>query len=156
MPHEGIYVTDSHICASVIAMTTTTNAKAEFQIGSWDEQPYTELAGTEKFTRVTAAQTYTGDLAGESRSDSLMYYGPGEVPVHYVGLEHFTCTLDGKSGTFVAQARGVFTDGVAATDWFVVPGSGTGDLVGLRGEGGYRAGGGEPAVTVSFDYFFQA
>jgi hypothetical protein len=137
-------------------MTTTTNAKAEFQIASWDEQPYAELAGTEKFTRATTKQTYTGDLAGESRSDSLMYYGPDNLPTHYTGLEHFTCTLSGRSGTFVAQARGVYADGVAATDWFVVPGSGTGDLTGLRGEGGYRATGGESSVTVSFDYFFQA
>lgn len=134
----------------------TTNAKAEFRIASWDEQPYAEFAGTEKCTRTTTAQTYTGDLAGESRSDSLMYYGPDDAPVHYVGLEHFTCMLDGRSGTFVAQARGVYAEGAAETVWFVVPGSGTGELVGLRGEGGYRAVGGEPAVTVSLDYHFEA
>jgi hypothetical protein len=134
----------------------STNANAEFRIASWDEQPYAELVGTEKFTRATTKQTYTGDLAGESRSDSLMYYGPDDAPVYYTGLEHFTCTLAGRSGTFVAQARGVYTDGAAETIWFVVPGSGTGDLVGLRGEGGYRAVGGVAAVTVSFDYDFEA
>jgi hypothetical protein len=137
-------------------MTTSTNARAEFQIKSWDEQSYAEFPGTEKLTRTIVAQTYTGDLAGESRADSLMYYGPDDAPVHYVGLEHFTCTLGERSGTFVAQARGVFTDGIAATTWFVVPGSGTGDLVGLRGEGGYRVGGGEPSVAVTFDYQFEA
>ena len=137
-------------------MTTTTNAKAEFQIKSWDEQPYAEFAGSEKLTRTIVAQTYTGDLVGESRADSLMYYGPDDAPVHYVGLEHFTGTVGGRTGTFTAQAKGVYTDGVADTTWFVVPGSGTGELAGLRGDGGYRVGGGEPGVTVTFDYHFEA
>jgi Protein of unknown function (DUF3224) len=38
----------------------------------------------------------------------------------------------------------------------VVPGSGTEDLAGLRGEGGYKAGHGESAVTASLDYHFEA
>lgn len=130
-----------------------TNARAEFQIKSWDEQAYAEFAGTEKMTRAITTQAYTGDLTGESRSDSLMYYGPGSDPVHYVGLERFTATLAGRSGTFVVQAQGTYTDGVAATTWFVVPGSGTGELAGLRGEGGYRAG--SESVEVTFDYFFE-
>jgi hypothetical protein len=132
----------------------TTNAKAEFRITSWDEQPYAEFAGTEKMTRTVTAQDYTGDLAGHSRGDSLMYYGPGPDPVRYVGLERFTVTVGGRSGTFVAQSHGTYADGVAETTWFVVPGSGTGELAGLRGEGGYRAGHGESAVQVTFEYDF--
>lgn len=133
-----------------------TRARAEFQIKSWDEQADAEFAGTEKLTRTVTAQTYTGDLTGESRGDSLMYYGPGDEPVHYVGFEHFTATVGGRSGTFVVRSKGTYSDGVADTTWFVVPGSGTGELAGLRGEGGYRATGGQPAVTVTFDYHFEA
>jgi hypothetical protein len=132
-----------------------TNAKAEFRITSWDEQPYAEFAGTEKLTRAITAQTYTGDLTGESRGDSLMYYGPGDDPVHYVGLERFTATVDGRSGTFVVRATGTYSDGVADTAWFVVPGSGTGELAGLRGEGGYRATHGQSAVSATLDYQFE-
>jgi hypothetical protein len=133
-----------------------TNAKAEFQIKSWDEQPYAEFDGAEKCTRATTAQAYTGDLTGESRGDSLMYYGPGDDPVHYVGLERFTATLGGRSGTFVVRATGTYANGVAETAWLVVPGSGTGELAGLRGEGGYRAIGGEPSVKATLDYSFEA
>src|ERR1700753_1265288 len=121
-------------------MTNTTNAKAEFQIKSWDEQSYAEFAGSEKLTRAIVAQTYTGDLVGESRSDSLMYYGPADAPVYSRGIGHFTGTGGGRTGTFTVQAKGVYTDGVADTTWFVVPGSGTGELAGLRGDGGYRVG----------------
>lgn len=137
-------------------MTTKTTATADFQITNWDEQPYAEFDGPEKLTRAIVTQTYTGDLTGESRADSLMYYGPTDAPVSYVGLERFTCTVGGRTGTFVAQSHGTYADGVASTTWFVVPGSGTGELTGLRGDGGYDAKGGEPAVRVRFDYYFEA
>ena len=135
-------------------MSEPTTATSAFQIASWDENPYEELAGKEKLTRAVVRQTYTGDFTGESRSDSLMYYPDGDHPVRYVGLERFSGTLAGRTGNFVVQANGTFADGVAATDWFVVPGSGSGELAGLRGEGGYRAKSGESAVEVTFAYHF--
>lgn len=135
--------------------TTTTTAHAEFRITSWDEQPCAQFAGAEKLTRATTGQAYSGDLTGESRSDSLMYYPPAAQPVPYVGLEHFTCTLAGRSGTFVAQAHGRYADGVAAVEWTVVPGSGTGELAGLAGTARYAARQGEPTVSVTFDYTFE-
>jgi Protein of unknown function (DUF3224) len=136
--------------------TTTATAHAEFRITSWDEQAQAEFAGTEKLTRATTGQAYTGDLTGESRSDALMYYPPADGPVPYVGLEHFTCTLAGRSGTFVAQAHGRYADGVAAVEWTVVPGSATGDLAGLTGTGRFAARQGESAVSVTFEYAFEA
>jgi hypothetical protein len=137
-------------------MTVKATARAEFRITNWDERSYAEFDGTEKLTRAITSQVYSGDLTGESRGDSLMYYGPADAPVSYVGLERFTCTVAGRTGTFAAQSQGTFAEGVATTTWFVVPGSGTGELVGLRGEGGYATKGGDPAVAVTFDYYFQA
>jgi hypothetical protein len=47
-----------------------------------------------------------------------------------MGNERVTATLDGRAGTFVLQ-HGAWEGG----QWgFVVPGSGTGDLAGLRGD----------------------
>jgi Protein of unknown function (DUF3224) len=39
-------------------------------------------------------------------------------------------------------------------DWFVVPGSGTGELAGLRGEGGFTAELGQGA-DITLDYWFE-
>jgi hypothetical protein len=39
-------------------------------------------------------------------------------------------------------------------DWFVIPNSGTGELSGLRGEGGFRASLGE-AAQVYLDYWSE-
>ena len=38
--------------------------------------------------------------------------------------------------------------------WFVIPGSGTGGLAGLRGEGGFTANLGQDA-EVTLDYWFE-
>ena len=38
--------------------------------------------------------------------------------------------------------------------WFVIPGSGTGGLAGLRGEGGFAANLGQDA-EVTLDYWFE-
>ena len=51
----------------------------------------------------------------------------------YSGLERITGSLDGKSGSFVVQMTGKFDGSVATGDWTIVPGSGTGELKGLRG-----------------------
>jgi Protein of unknown function (DUF3224) len=45
-------------------------------------------------------------------------------------------------------------DGVVSGEWFVVPGSGSGGLVGLRGTGGFRADLGQGA-EVTLDYWFE-
>ncbi|HEX9335227.1 MAG TPA: DUF3224 domain-containing protein [Pseudonocardiaceae bacterium] len=133
-----------------------TNGKAEFRIASWDENAYAEFADARKLTRANITQTYTGDLVGEGTATLLMSYGAADAPVYYTGLEHFSGTLDGKSGTFVAQQKGAYAAGVANTTWFVVPGSGTGELAGLRGEGRTEAVGGEESVPVTFEYHVEA
>ena len=137
-------------------MTSEKSVQAEFRIASWDEKPYAEFDDKRKLTQAITTQNYTGDLVGEGRSNMVMCYGDSaDVPVYYTGLEHFDGTVDGRSGTFVMQANGVFADGIAASTWFVVPGSGTGELAGLRGEGATRAVSGEAAIPVTFEYHFE-
>jgi hypothetical protein len=137
-------------------MGSAQNAKAEFRIKSWDESPYAEFDGGGKLTKADTAQTYTGDLVGESTTTMLMCYGAADAPVYYTGLERFSGTVGGKSGTFVTQAKGIYADGVANSTWFVVPCSGTDELAGLSGEGRTTAVGGEESVPVVFDYHFEA
>ena len=125
-----------------------------FRITSWDENPYAEFEGAGRLTVAITTQNYSGDLAGTGSSRMLMYYGAESAPVHYTGLEHFSGTVHGRSGTFVMQAKGTFAAGVADTTWSVVPGSGTGSLAGLSGAGSAKAVGGESSVPVTFDCHF--
>ena len=57
----------------------------------------------------------------------------------FVGLQRVRGTIAGRTGSFLLQPHGTVAGKVTKADWFVVPGSGTGDLTALRGEGGFEA-----------------
>ena len=62
--------------------------------------------------------------------------------------------LGGREGTFVLQGSETVTNGKIRATWFVVPGSGTGDLAGLRGEGGFEGEFGKGSRG-TLDYWFE-
>ena len=109
-------------------------ANAHFAIKSWDEKPYSEGEGLPKLTRASVAKTLTGDIAGEGNAEYLMMYR-ADGTATFLGFERVVARLGGKAGTFVLQRTGVFENGEAKESYSVVPGSGTGELAGLRGEG---------------------
>ena len=109
-------------------------ANARFAIKNWDEKPYNEGPDQPKLTRASVKKTFTGDLAGESQVEYLMAYA-SDGSATFVGLERIVGTLAGQAGSFVLQRTGVFEGGVAKESYSVVPGSGTGALRGLKGEG---------------------
>jgi hypothetical protein len=126
-------------------MTTTGKATGSFTIKNWDEQPFAEVEGAPKLTQARVTTTYTGDLDGEGTSTLVMAYDGADAS--YAGYERVVGSLGGRSGSFVLRLAGGFEQGAARTDWTVVEGSGTGELAGLRGEGGYVAKQGEPEVA---------
>jgi hypothetical protein len=110
------------------------DANGRFAIKNWDEKPYSEGQGLPKLTRASVSKTLTGDIAGESRVEYLMMYRD-DGSATFVGLERFTGQIGDKKGSFVLQRTGVFESGQAKESYSVIPGSGTGDLTGLSGEG---------------------
>jgi hypothetical protein len=127
-------------------MTATTGrATGTFTIKGWDEQPWAEAEGAPKLTSARVSTAYSGDLEGQGSYQLLMVYSGTDAT--YGGYERVTGTLAGRSGSFVLRLDGGFQDGAARTTWTVVEGSGTGDLAGLRGEGGYLARQGDPEVA---------
>jgi hypothetical protein len=109
-------------------------AKARFAIKSWDEKPYSEGEGLPKMTRASVKKTFTGDLDGEGQVEYLMLYR-ADGSATFLGMERVTGRIGDRRGSFVLQRTGVFENGLAKESYTVVPGSGTGDLAGLKGEG---------------------
>ena len=71
----------------------------------------------------------------------------------FFGVERVVGSIHGKSGSFVLQHSGTFEGGTAKATWFVVPESGTGDLRGLRGEGGFASAHAEEyPITLEYDF----
>jgi len=127
------------------------SANARFAIKSWDEKPYSEGEGLPKLTRASVLKTFTGDIEGEGHVEYLMMYR-SDGSASFLGLERFVGRVGGKTGTFVLQRIGVFEDGQAKESYSVIPGSATGELHGLRGDGSSAVGHGmEHPFTLNYE-----
>lgn len=102
---------------------------------------------------VRLRETFTGDLNGESLVRALQAVR-GDKSARLVSLQRFRGTLGGRRGTFVLQGSEIVRNGKIEATWFVVPGSGTGALSGLRGEGGFGGAFGKESKG-ALDYSFE-
>lgn len=126
-------------------------ANARFAIKSWDEKPYSEGQDRPRLTRASVTKTYTGEIEGEGQVEYLMMYR-SDGSATFVGLEQVVGRMGGKTGTFVLERTGIFESGQAKESYSVIPGSATGDLQGLRGDGSSAVGHGtEHPFTLSYE-----
>ncbi len=127
------------------------SANARFAIKSWDEKPYSEGQELPKLTRAAVTKTFTGDIEGEGQVEYLMMYR-SDGTATFVGLERIVGRIADKAGSFVLQRTGIFEGGQAKESYSVIPGSGTGELRGLRGEGTSAVGHGtEHPITLTYE-----
>lgn len=124
--------------------------QSTFAISSWDETPFDELDDGSKFSRASFVKTYEGALRGRGKTEQLAAY-LADGSAHFSAIERFRGSLDGREGTFVFQHIGTFEGGVVRATWTVVPGSATGELIGLEGEVVFEAGHAE-SFPIQFDY----
>ena len=82
--------------------------------------------------RMLIAKVYHGDIEGAGAGEMLATLGPDQSGA-YVAMERVTGTVNGRSGSFMIVHRGVMDRGAQDLSITVVPGSGTGDLVGISG-----------------------
>jgi hypothetical protein len=117
----------------------TTRATGKFKVAGWDERTYAEIGSGRKLTQASVKQAFSGDIAGDGSVEWLMCYRPDET-AEFVGLQRIDGRIGERSGSFVLlQTAGVFDGKEARGELSVVPGSGTGELRGLRGEGEFSA-----------------
>jgi hypothetical protein len=129
------------------------HATATFEVKSWNEKPYNEIEGGPKLTRASVTKSFHGDIEGHGAVEYLMMYRDNGT-ASFVGLERVVGRIGDRSGTFVLQHVGTFESGAAKVIWEVVPGSGTGDLRGLRGAGGFASTQAQ-RYPIKLDYDFE-
>jgi len=112
-------------------------AKGTIHHNNWDEKPY-HAAAPQKSTMATIDIVLDGDLEATAPTRFLMQYPDAET-CHYAGYMLVSGTLGGKAGSFILYETGVWSGGVARSNWQVVENSGTGDLKGITGTGSYAA-----------------
>lgn len=110
---------------------------------SWQEEPaHDSGAPLPRLAHATVTFAYEGDLIATSTCQYVMNYGAnGES--EFVGLESVAGSLQGRAGSFVLRHVGTYGPAGLDVAWTVLPGSGTDELSGLAGTGGYRVGAGE-------------
>jgi len=130
-----------------------THASAVITVHKYEPAPYDEPAEGLVLTRIHAEESFSGDISGDGVVEFLQA-ARADGSASFVGIEQVTGTVGGREGTFLLQDAGTVEGNVVSGEWFVIPGSGTGGLAGLRGEGGFRANLGEGA-QVDLDYWFE-
>jgi Protein of unknown function (DUF3224) len=129
-----------------------THATGKINVKTYEPITYDQPAEGPTLVRIRVVEDFSGDIEGEGVAEFLQTTHEDEAS--FVGVERVTGRLGGKSGTFVLQDQGTLKGTTVSGTWFVVPGSGTGELQGLRGEGGFEAELGQGA-DVALDYWFE-
>ncbi len=128
-------------------------AAAVITVHKYEPSAYDEPAQGPVLTRIHVEESFAGDITGDGIVEFLQA-ARADGSASFVGIERVTGELGGRRGTFLLQDVGTVKDNIVSGDWFVIPGSGTDELAGLRGEGGFRANLGEGA-RVHLDYWFE-
>jgi uncharacterized protein DUF3224 len=127
-------------------------ATAKITVRSSEVEPYDQTAGP-ALVEVRLTETFVGDIEGESPVRALQILRD-DKSASLVSVQRFRGKLGARSGTFVLQGSEIVENGKIKAQWFVVPGSGTGELSGLRGEGGFEGEFGKGSDGV-LDYWFD-
>jgi Protein of unknown function (DUF3224) len=128
-------------------------ANAIITVDIYEPAAYEEPAEGPVLTRIHVQERFSGDIEGDGVAEFLQA-ARADRSASFVGIERVTGRVAGRQGTFLLQDAGTVQGTVVSGEWFVVPGSGTGQLAGLRGTGGFRANLGEGA-QVHLDYWFE-
>ncbi len=130
-----------------------TRATAVITVHRYEPSAYDEPAEGPALTRIHVEESFSGDITGDGVVEFLQA-ARADGSASFVGIERVAGQIGGRRGTFLLQDAGIVAGNIVSGDWFVIPRSGTGELAGLRGDGGFRANLGEGA-QVHLDYWFE-
>jgi len=109
-------------------------ATGTFVVTWFDNAVYAELPDGSTLSRFRATDDVSGDFTGSGGAEAQML-NRADGTTEHTGLILFTGRLDGRSGGFVVRTTGSSDGTSSRSDWTVLPGSGTGELRGIRGHG---------------------
>jgi Protein of unknown function (DUF3224) len=128
-----------------------TRATTKVTVQSSEAQPYDTVSP--KLMEIHISEKFAGDIDGESPVRALQVQRE-DKSASMVSMQRFSGRLNGRQGTFVLQGKETVENGKIIATWSVVPGSATGDLSGLRGEGGFEGDFGKGS-NGWLDYWFE-
>ncbi|MER5639052.1 DUF3224 domain-containing protein [Kitasatospora sp. NPDC002227] len=135
----------------------TQHTSGAFTFTDWQETALTPETDHPRLARASVINTFTGGIEAAGTTCEYSFTYVTERTGTFAGYELIAGALGGRRGSFAIEQRGTFhADGTVRCIFTVVPGSGTGELAGLSGEGEYTARHGEPSVPYTFGYAWDA
>jgi len=104
-------------------------------------------------SEITITERFSGDIEGRSFVRALETERD-ERSASLVSLQRVEGRLGVREGAFLLRGAERVENGRIKATWSVVPGSGTGELSGLRGEGGFRGEFGKSSIA-TLTYWFE-
>jgi hypothetical protein len=113
-------------------------AKGTIEVKTYEPKPYDAPEAGPTLNEIHVTETFHGDIEGEGAVRFLQAVRK-DGSASFCGIERVVGTLAGRRGSFLLQDEGTLVGDRVEGRWFVIAGSGTGDLAGLRGEGTFSA-----------------
>lgn len=134
--------------------THEVHAVGRTTVETYQPTVFDEVPGAPTLNDIRLTETFSGDIEGDGVAH-VVQATRADGAASFAGIERVRGALGGKQGSFLLQVHGTVVAKEMKAEWFVVPGSGSGELKGLRGEGGFEAELGHHG-TVWLDYHFEA
>ena len=108
-------------------------ARGSFEVTIIPLEPEDKIDGV-ALGRMSLEKRFSGGFAGSGKGEMLTAGDPSTGSAGYVAVERVSGTLDGRRGSFALQHHATMHRGKNELSIEVVPGSATGELVGLAGK----------------------
>ncbi len=131
----------------------TIHAEATTTVHKYDSNVYDKPTQGPVLARIHLKERFTGDIEGEGIADGLQAAN-ADGSASLVAMERVAGKIAGREGTFLLQVAATVMNKKMSAEWFVIPSSGTAQLAGLRGQGGFRADLGKSGHA-TLDYWFE-
>ena len=112
-----------------------TRITGTFKVLGWEEQPY-DAPHLPALTHASVSQEWLGDIEGEA-SVTYLLASREDKAASFIGLARVVGRIGEREGTFVMQDVGTFENGSAKGRWTILPGTSTGGLQGISGQGSF-------------------
>ena len=152
-PAPGVNEAQKGAKGSATMTGTKRRATGHTVVKTYQPTAYDEMADGPSLFENRVDETFTGDVEGEG-TVRVIQAARKDGSATFVGIERVRGAVGGRKGSFLLQISGTDLGRERKAEWFVVPGSGTGGLKGLRGEGGFQARRGEHG-SIWLDYDFE-
>lgn len=137
----------------MVVTHTRKHAKGRIDVNTYEPTPYDENEEGPDLVEIHVSETFSGDIEGDGVVRFLQAVRE-DGSASFVGIERVSGQIGERKGSFLLQDAGTLVDNIVKGEWFVIPGSGTDELEGLMGEGGFTAQVGDHA-SITLDYWFE-